>query len=73
LILKNSISKHRQKHNYCGGTNFTITGIYQTGNFITDSGGFMALNTLQNLTSNDGKISAIAVKVTNNANVTTVS
>jgi putative ABC transport system permease protein len=55
------------------GTNFTITGIYQTGNFITDSGGFMALNTLQNLTSNDGKISAIAVKVTNNANVTTVS
>jgi putative ABC transport system permease protein len=55
------------------GTNFTVTGIYQTGNFITDSGGFMALNTLQNLTSNDGKVSDIAVKVADNANVTTVS
>ena len=55
------------------GTNFTVTGIYQTGNFITDSGAFMSLNTLQNLTSNDGKISEIAVNVTDNANVTTVS
>jgi putative ABC transport system permease protein len=55
------------------GTNFKVTGIYQTGNFITDSGGFMALNTLQNLTSNDGKVSDIAVKVADNANVTTVS
>jgi len=33
----------------------------------------MALNTLQNLTSNDGKVSDIAVKVADNANVTTVS
>ncbi|MGO9386727.1 MAG: ABC transporter permease [Methanobacterium sp.] len=55
------------------GTNFTVTGIYQTGNFITDSGGFMSLNTLQNLTNNNGKISDIAVKVDDNANVTTVS
>ncbi|MGP8022657.1 MAG: ABC transporter permease [Methanobacterium sp.] len=55
------------------GSNFTVTGIYQTGNFITDSGGFMSLNTLQNLTSNDGKVSDIAVKVADNANVTTVS
>jgi putative ABC transport system permease protein len=55
------------------GSNFTVTGIYQTGNFITDSGGFMSLNTLQNLPSNDGKVSDIAVKVADNANVTTVS
>ncbi len=55
------------------GSNFTVTGIYQTGNFITDGGAFMSLNTLQNLTSNDGKISDIAVNVTDNANVTTVS
>jgi len=33
----------------------------------------MSLNTLQNLTSNDGKVSDIAVKATDNANVTTVS
>ena len=55
------------------GTDFTVTGIYQTGNFITDSGAFMSLNTLQNLTSNSGKVSVIAVKVTDNANVTDVS
>ncbi len=55
------------------GTNFTVTGIYQTGNFMTDGGAFMSLNTLQNLTSNDGKISDIAVKATDNANVTIVS
>jgi putative ABC transport system permease protein len=55
------------------GTNFTVTGIYQTGSFMTDGGAFMSLNTLQNLTSNDGKVSDIAVKATDNANVTTVS
>ncbi len=55
------------------GANFTVTGIYQTGNTFTDGGAFMSLNTLQNLTSNDGKISEIAVNVTDNANVTSVS
>ncbi|HEX3014336.1 MAG TPA: ABC transporter permease [Methanobacterium sp.] len=55
------------------GKNFKITGIYETGSFIQDAGAFMPLNTLQNLTSNDGKISTIAVKVTENANVTDVS
>jgi putative ABC transport system permease protein len=53
--------------------NFKITGIYETGSFIQDAGAFMPLNALQNLTSNDGKISTIAVKVTENANVTDVS
>ena len=53
--------------------NFKITGIYETGSFIQDAGAFMPLSTLQNLTSNDGKISTIAVKVTDNANVTDVS
>jgi len=55
------------------GKNFKITGIYETGSFMQDAGAFMPLNTLQNLTSNDGKISTIAVKVTENANVTEVS
>jgi putative ABC transport system permease protein len=55
------------------GQNFTITGIFETGNFMTDNGILMPLSTLQNLTSNDGKVSNILVKVTDNANVTTVS
>lgn len=55
------------------GTNFTVVGIYDTGDLITDSEMFMSLNTLQNLTDSNGKISIIAVKVADNANVTTVS
>jgi len=55
------------------GKDFKITGTFETGSFITDAGIYMPLSTLQNLTSNDNKISAILVKVTDNANVTTVS
>ncbi len=55
------------------GTNFTVTGIYESGSLFTDRGAFMSLNTLQNLTNNNGKISIIPVKVTDNANVTAVS
>ena len=55
------------------GKNFTITGTYETGSFITDAGIMMPLSTLQNLTSNQNKVSNILVKVTDNANVTTVS
>lgn len=55
------------------GKDFKITGTFETGNFITDAGIYMPLSTLQNLTSNDNKVSAILVKVTDNANVTTVS
>ncbi len=55
------------------GKNFKIVGTYETGDFITDAGVMMPLATLQNLTSNDNKVSDILVKVTDNANVTTVS
>jgi putative ABC transport system permease protein len=55
------------------GQNFTITGTFETGNFMTDNGIMMPLSTLQNLTSNQNKISDVLVKVTDNANVTTVS
>jgi putative ABC transport system permease protein len=55
------------------GKDFKITGTFETGSFITDAGIYMPLSTLQNLTSNDNKVSAILVKVTDNANVTTVS
>ena len=58
---------------YLLGQNFTITGIFETGNYMTDNGIMMPLSTLQNLTSNNGKVSNILVKVTDNANVTTVS
>lgn len=55
------------------GTDFKITGVFETGNFMQDGGIFMSLNTLQNLTSNTNKVSNIYVKVDNNANVTQVS
>ena len=55
------------------GQNFTITGTFETGNFMTDNGIIMPLSTLQNLTSNQNKVSDVLVKVTDNANVTTVS
>jgi len=55
------------------GKDFKITGIYQTGNVMQDQNVFMSLNTLQNLTSNTGKISSIYVKEADNANATQVS
>ena len=54
------------------GKDFKITGIFETGNFMQDGGAFMPLKTLQDLTDNQ-KISYIAVKVNENANVTQVS
>lgn len=55
------------------GKDFKITGIFETGSFMQDNGAYMPLNTLQNLTSNDNKVSTVAVKVVENANVTDVS
>jgi len=55
------------------GKDFKIVGTFETGNFITDAGIMMSLSTLQNLTSNEDKISNVLVKVTDDANVTTVS
>ena len=55
------------------GTNFTVVGIYDTGDLITDSEAFIPLNTMQNLTNSNGKISIVEVKVADNANVTNVS
>ena len=55
------------------GEKFKVTGIFETGNFISDAGAYVSLVKLQNITSNDNKISSIVVKVTDNANVTQVS
>jgi len=52
---------------------FKITGIYESGNFITDAGAYISLNKLQNLTNNENKVGTIAVKINDNANTTTVS
>lgn len=54
------------------GKDFTITGIYETGNFMTDGGAFMSISTIQNLTNNNNKVSNIAVKINENANATEV-
>ena len=54
------------------GKDFTITGVFETGSFITDGGAFMSLSALQNLTNNDNMVSSIAVKIDNNANATEV-
>ncbi len=55
------------------GEEFKITGTFESGNFMTDMGGFTALNKLQNLTNSADSVSNIYVKVTDNANVTEVS
>ena len=55
------------------GKDFKITGTFESGNFLTDGGIYMSLSTLQNLTSNQNKVSNILVKVKENANVTDVS
>lgn len=51
---------------------FKITGIFETGNFITDAGSYIALNKLQNLTDDEDKVSTIAVKINEDANATEV-
>ncbi|MCC7558305.1 MAG: ABC transporter permease [Methanobacteriaceae archaeon] len=55
------------------GTEFKITGTFESGNIMTDSGIFMSLDTLQSLTNKTGTVSTIYVKIADNANVTTVS
>ncbi len=55
------------------GKDFTVTGVFETGSFLTDGGVFMSLNTLQNLTSNSNSVSTIAVKINEDANTTEVS
>lgn len=55
------------------GKDFKITGIFETGNFIQDAGAYMSLDTLQNLTSREGELSLIYVKINEDANITQVS
>ncbi|MCE5215003.1 MAG: ABC transporter permease [Methanobacterium sp.] len=55
------------------GKEFTVVGIYQSGNIVTDSLAFVSLTTLQNLTNAQGKITIVAVKIDTGANATNVA
>ncbi len=49
---------------------FTISGIYQTGDFMSDRGVALPLTVLQNLTNNTGQVSLILVKASNGTSAT---
>ncbi len=51
---------------------FKITGIFETGNIITDAGAYVSLTKLQDLTNTEDKVSIILVKINENANATQV-
>jgi putative ABC transport system permease protein len=55
------------------GKDFTVVGIYQSGNIVTDSVAFASLTTLQNLTNSQGKITIVAVKINSGANATQIA
>jgi putative ABC transport system permease protein len=52
---------------------FTITGIYETGNFQDDRGIVMSLGKLQNLTGNTDQVSLILVKAANGTSSSTLA
>ncbi|WP_321422543.1 ABC transporter permease [uncultured Methanobacterium sp.] len=52
---------------------FTITGIYETGNFQDDRGIVMSLGKLQSLTGNTDQVSLILVKATNGTSSSTLA
>jgi putative ABC transport system permease protein len=52
---------------------FTVSGIYETGNFMDDRGIVMSLPALQNLTGNTGQVSLILVKASNGTDPTALA
>ena len=52
---------------------FKIVGVYETGNFMDDSGIVMSLSKLQNLTNNTGQVSLILVKADNGTDTDTLA
>ena len=77
LILGKLAATNFQKHigdrMEVGGEEFTIKGIFETGNVMQDSGAFAALGTVQRLFLREGQVSMVFVKVTNDANTTEVA
>lgn len=54
------------------GQTFTVKGIYKTGNRFQDSGVIVPLATLQNITSQPGAVTTLAVNADSSDNVTSV-
>jgi putative ABC transport system permease protein len=55
------------------GEDFTITGIFETGNIMYDGAAFTSLDTLQDLTNSPGEVSTIYVQANDNTNLTELS
>ncbi len=52
---------------------YSITGIYETGNYVYDRGIVMSLSNLQNLTGDSDEVSLILVKANNGVNATSLA
>ncbi|BDZ70776.1 ABC transporter permease [Methanobacterium petrolearium] len=68
-----SLNKHVGDTVTLFGSDFKITGIYETGNMWEDGGAFLNLEKLQNLTDNQGKVTMIFVKIDNDAQLQDVT
>jgi len=68
-----SLDKHVGDTITLFGSDFKITGIYETGNMWEDGGAFLDLDKLQNLTDNQGKVTMIFVKIDNDAQLQDVT
>jgi putative ABC transport system permease protein len=68
-----SLDKHVGDTVTLFGSDFKITGIYETGNMWEDGGAFLDLDKLQNLTDNQGKVTMIFVKIDNDAQLQDVT
>lgn len=55
------------------GTDYIVTGVFETGNKELDATGVMSLKKLQAMDENDGKVHFIYVKIANGADLKTVS
>jgi len=76
VILGKSAAKNQNKTIgdtiTISGTSFKITGIFETGSIMTDSGAYTSLSKLQSVTNSD-YVSQILVKTDDGANDTAIS
>ncbi len=55
------------------GEDFTITGIFETGNMMYDGAAFTSLDTLQDITNSPGEVSTIYIQAKDDTNLTQLS
>lgn len=55
------------------GEDFTITGIFETGNIMYDGTAFTSLDTLQDITNSPGEVSTIYIQAQDDTNLTQLS